>query len=56
MVINNDLVSHIYVAIVFRFFNFISCVYICWQYIHIYNTEVLKVIKNLFKELEVFII
>jgi hypothetical protein len=33
-----------------------SCVYICWQYIHIYNIEVLKIIKNLFKELEVFII
>jgi len=57
MVMNSHLVNHIYVELVFKK-KFISCVNICWQYMHIYFyiIEVLKVIKNLFKVLEVFVI
>jgi hypothetical protein len=51
---NNGLVSHIYVAIVFRF------LILFHVFIYVDNTctyikiQVLKIVQNLFKELEVF--
>jgi hypothetical protein len=56
MVMNDGLVSHIYIAIVFRF------LILFHVFIYVENTctyikiEVLKIVQNLFKELEVFVI